>query len=144
MNARVHLKFIANFMTFNLKRLYLKLLRKNGVVERMKRTIEERIRCMLSHLKLPKSFWGEAVRTSIDLIKLSPSVPLKGDVPERVWIRKDVSYDHLRVFGYRSFVHILKDERSKLDFKAKPCIFLRYGHEKFGYMLLISAQKVQF
>ena len=28
----------------------------NGVVERMNRTIEERIRCMLSHSKLPKSF----------------------------------------------------------------------------------------
>ena len=39
---------------------------------------------MHSHSELPKSFWGEAMRTSIDLINLSPSVPLKGDVPERV------------------------------------------------------------
>ena len=30
----------------------------NGVAERMNRTIEERIRCMLSHAKLPKSFWA--------------------------------------------------------------------------------------
>ena len=135
MNARVRLKFISNFMTFKSKRLYLKLLIKNGVVERMKRTIEERIRCMLSYSKLPNSVWGEAVRTSIDLINLSPSVPLKGDVPKRVWTGKDVSYDHLRVFGYKEFVHILKDERSKLDFKARPCIFLGYSHEEFGYML---------
>ena len=28
----------------------------NGVAERINRTIEERIRCMLSHSKLPKSF----------------------------------------------------------------------------------------
>ena len=48
---------------------------------------------------------------------------------------KDVSYDHLRVFGCKAFVHILKDERSKLDVKVKPCIFLGYGHEKFGYRL---------
>ena len=40
---------------------------------------------MLSHSKLPKSFWGEAMRTLIDLINLFSSVPLKGDVPERVW-----------------------------------------------------------
>ena len=33
-----------------------------GVVERMNITIEERIRCMLSHLKLLKSFWGNAAR----------------------------------------------------------------------------------
>ena len=34
-----------------------------------------------------------------------------------------------------AFVHIPKDESSKLDVKAKPCIFLGYGHEEFGYML---------
>ena len=95
----------------------------NGVAKRMNRTIEKRIRCILSHSKLPKSFWGEATRTTINLINLSPSVPLKSDVPERVWTGKDVSYDHLRVFGCREFVHIPKDERSKLDVKATPCIF---------------------
>ena len=62
------------------------------------------------------------MRKSIDLINPSPSVPLKGDVPERVWTKKDVSYDHLRVFGYRVFVHI-----PKVDVKANPRIFLGYG-----------------
>ena len=107
----------------------------NGIVKRMNRTIEERVRCMLSHSKLPNSFWGEAMRTSIDLIKLSLSVPLKGGVPESVWTKKDVLYDHLKVFGCRAIVHIPKDKRSKLDVKAKPCIFLGYGHEEFEYRL---------
>nr|AAR96002.1 retrotransposon-like protein [Musa acuminata] len=62
-------------------------------------------------------------------------VPLKGDVQERVWRGKDISYNHLRVFGCKAFVHIPKDERSKLDNKAKACIFLGYGHEEFGYRL---------
>ena len=53
----------------------------NGVTERMNRTICERIRCMLSNAKLPNFFWGEAMRTTIDLINLSPSVPLNGDIP---------------------------------------------------------------
>ena len=135
MNTGVHLKVIANLIAFNLKRLYLKTPQQNGVDERMNITIEERIRCMLSHSKLPKSFWGEAMRTSIDLLNFSPPVPLKGDVPERVWTGKIVLYDHLRVFGCKEFVHIPKDERSKLDVKAKSCIFLRYGHEEFRYML---------
>ena len=39
------------------------------------------------------------------------------------------------MFGCRAFVHILKNERSKLDVKAKPCVFLGYGHEEFRYML---------
>ena len=69
------------------------------------------------------------------MINLSPSVPLKGDVLKRVCTGKDVSYDHLQVFGCRAFVHIPKDERSKLDVNAKPCIFLGYGREEFGYRL---------
>ena len=32
-------------------------------------------------------------------------------------------------------MHIPKDERSKLDGKAKQCIFLGYGEQKFGYKL---------
>ena len=76
------------------------------------------------------------MRTSIDLINLSLPVPLKGDVLERTWTRKDDSYDHLRVFGYKEFVHIPKGQRSKLDVKAKSCIFLGYDHEEFCYMLL--------
>ena len=90
---------------------------------------------MISHSKLPKSFRGEATRTSIDLINLSSSVPLKGHESKRLWTKKDVSYDHLRVFGYRAFVHIPKEERLKLDVKAKPCISFRFGYKEFGYGL---------
>ena len=35
--------------------------------ERMNRTIEKRVRCMFSHAKLPKSFWGEATKTTVDV-----------------------------------------------------------------------------
>lgn len=107
----------------------------NGVAERMNRTIVEKVRCMLSHSKLPKPFWGEAMNTAVRLINLSPSVPLNGDVPEKVWTGKEVSFKHLRVFGCRAFAHIPKDERSKLDGKARECIFLGYADEKFGYRL---------
>ncbi|PKI76595.1 hypothetical protein CRG98_002904 [Punica granatum] len=105
----------------------------NGLAERMNRTIVERVRCMLSQAKLSKSFWGEAMRTTIDLINLTPSVALDGDVPQQVWTGKKVSYKHLRVFECRASVHIPRYERSKLDAKAKQCIFLGYTHEEFGY-----------
>ncbi|PKI51292.1 hypothetical protein CRG98_028321 [Punica granatum] len=56
----------------------------NGLAERMNRTIVERVRCMISQAKLSKSFWGEAMRTAIDLINFTPSVALDGDVPQQV------------------------------------------------------------
>ena len=37
----------------------------NVVVERMNQTIVEKVWCMLKLAKLPKSFWGEAVNTTV-------------------------------------------------------------------------------
>ncbi|GKB48827.1 putative RNA-directed DNA polymerase, partial [Tanacetum coccineum] len=40
-----------------------------------------------------------------------------------------------------AFMHIPKDERSKLDVKTKPCMFLGYGQDEFGYRLYDLVQK---
>ena len=118
-----------------LEKTVLKTPQQNGVAKRMNRTICDRIRCMLSHVKLLKSFWGEAMRIVTDLINLSLLYPLEGDIPKRVWTRKFVSFEHLRVFGCRAFIHVPRDKRSKLDNKTKQCIFLGYSNEDFGYRL---------
>ncbi|GKV15798.1 hypothetical protein SLEP1_g26549 [Rubroshorea leprosula] len=107
----------------------------NGVVERMNRTIMEKVRCMLRMATLPKPFWGEAVNTAVYLINRSPSVSLNFEIPEKAWTGKDVGYSHLRVFGCKAFMHVPKEQRSKLDDKAIPCIFVGYGDEEFGYRL---------
>ncbi|GJV49100.1 retrovirus-related pol polyprotein from transposon TNT 1-94 [Tanacetum coccineum] len=113
----------------------------NGLAERMNRTLVERVRCLLSHAGLPVSFWGETLNTAVHVINLTPCVPLRFDVPDRVWSGKDVSYHHLRVFGCKASVHIPKDERSKLDVKNKPCVFLGYGQDELGYRLYDLVQK---
>lgn len=59
--------------------------------------------------------WVEASTIAVDLINISPFVPLDGDVLNIVWTWKDVSYGYLRVYGCRDFVHIQRDESSKLD-----------------------------
>lgn len=105
----------------------------NGLAERMNRTLVERVRCLLSQAKLPRYFWGEALSTVVHVLNLTPCVSLNFDVPNRVWSGKDVSYDHLRVFGCMAYVHVPKDERSKLDDKTKKCVFVGYGLDEFGY-----------
>ena len=70
-----------------------------------------------------------------DIVNLTPSVPLDGAIPEEVWTGKRASYNHLKVFGCRAFVHIPKDERAKLDAKTKECIYLRSPKDEFGYRL---------
>jgi transposase InsO family protein len=90
----------------------------NSLTERMNMTIVERVRCLLSSSKMPKHYWGEALLAGVYLIILSPSYPLQEDVPNRVFYGKEVSYDQLKVFGCKAFVHIPQDERSKLDSKT--------------------------
>lgn len=46
------------------------------------------------------------------MINLSPCV--FGDVPDKVWFGKEVSYNHLRVFGCKAYVHVPSDEQSSI------------------------------
>lgn len=85
-------------------------------------------------------FFGEAMKILIYLINHFPSVPLEGDILKNVWLKKNV-YEHLRVFGYRTFGHISKYERSKLDSKSRQCIFLDYVDEQLGIGYEIQLQR---
>ena len=108
----------------------------NGVAERMNRTIQDKVRTMLSHAALPHGFWAEAVMTAVHLINRSPNRSLGGGIPQEAWSGKPPSYAHLRVFGCEAFVHIRKEERNKLEPKSCKCIFLGYGDEgEMGYRL---------
>ena len=57
----------------------------NGLAERFKRTILERVRCMLLSAGLPKIFWAEAAMTVVYLINKCPSTALNFKTPEEFW-----------------------------------------------------------
>ena len=90
---------------------------------------------MLRMAKLPNSLWGEAVCTICYLINQSPSTPLDFEIPEKVWTSGDIPYSYMRVFWCKPFAHVPKGQRSKLDDKATPCIFIGYRDAEFGYRL---------
>ena len=101
----------------------------------------ERVRSLLSQSKLPKTFWGEALLIVVHVLNLSLCIPLQSDTPKRVWLGKNISYGHLWVFECKSFMHIPKDERSKLDVKTRQCVFIGYGQDQLGYRFYDSVQK---
>ncbi|RDX77794.1 hypothetical protein CR513_42027, partial [Mucuna pruriens] len=113
----------------------------NDLAERMNRTLIERVRCMLSKARLPKHFWGEALYTAVHVINLNPTVALNTKVLDKIWFGKDIKYDHLRVFDCKAFMHVPKDERSKLDMKTRQCIFIGYGHDEYGYKMYDPVEK---
>jgi hypothetical protein len=87
----------------------------NGVSERMNRTIMERARSMRLHVGFPLQFWEDVVDIFVYLINIGPSISLDGGIPEEAWIGKKVNYSFLKTFGCESFVHIDKENRTKLD-----------------------------
>ena len=96
----------------------------NGVSERMNRAIMERARSMRLHAGLPLQFWADAVDTAIYLINRGPSSALDGGIPEEAWTGKKVNYSFLKTFGCEAFVHIDKENRTKLEAKSKKCTFI--------------------
>ena len=105
----------------------------NSVAEQMNLTLVETVRSMLIDLKLPKKFWAECLLTAVYLRNRSPTKAVLEMTPFEAWYGHKPDVSHLRVFGCLVYAHIEKDERSKLDSKARKCILLGYGTETKGY-----------
>jgi hypothetical protein len=90
---------------------------------------------MLNGVGLVKEFWAEAVGTICYPVNQSPSSSLYEKTPHEVWIGKKTSLTHLKVFGCEAYVHVPKENRSKLDKKDEKCIFIGYKYGLKGYKL---------
>ncbi|KAI3727128.1 hypothetical protein L1987_66937 [Smallanthus sonchifolius] len=104
----------------------------NGLVERMSKTLLERVRCMLADSGLPKKFWAEAVCTAAYVINRSPSAALNKKTPIEVWSGRQVDYGNLKVFGSLDYAHI---SQGKLEPRAQKCVFLGYPEGVKGFRL---------
>jgi hypothetical protein len=60
---------------------------------------------------------------------------LDDKTPHEVWSAKKPSLQHLRVFGCDSYVHVPKENGSKLDKNDEKCIFIGYKDGVKGYKL---------
>jgi len=50
--------------------------------------------------------------------------PKDGDIPKEAWTSKKVNYCFLNTFCCEDFVHINKENRTKLEAKSKKCTFI--------------------
>ena len=113
----------------------------NGVSERMNRTLVEMMRSMLIDSKLPQRFWAEALSTAVYLRNRSPTKAVNGSTPFEAWTGDKPHLKLLRRFGCVAYTHIAKDERHKLDSKARKCILLGSGDSTKGYRLYDFSRK---
>ena len=90
-------------------------------------------RCLLFEKKLPKSFWAEAVYTSVYLLKRLPTKALKNKTHFKAWYGAKPIVEHLRVFGCICYIHVLVVKKDKLDQKVEIGVFLGYSNNVKGY-----------
>ena len=72
--------------------------------------LEKCVDC-LAHANLTILYWDEVMLMVVYLINSSPLVPPNGDVPQRVWTGRNISYQHMRMFRFLAYMHVAKDQR---------------------------------
>jgi transposase InsO family protein len=115
----------------------------NGVAERINKTLMEKSRCILCGVGLDQELWAEVVGIACYLVNISPSLSLDEKTPREVWTDKKPSLTHLNVFSCEAYVHVPKENMSKLDKKVE--IFIGYIDGLKGYKICsIETKKVVY
>lgn len=99
----------------------------NGVVERPNRTMIEMAGSFLKEMKMPNSFWGEAVRHSIYILNRLPTRAVSGVTPYEAWSGEKPHVGHIRVFGCVAYMKVPSINLRKLDDRSK--IMVNLGKE---------------
>ena len=96
---------------------------------------------MLSGVELGKEFWAEAMGTAFYLVNRSPLSALDDKTPQEEWTGKKPSLTHIKLFGCEEYVHVPKENRSKLYKKVDRCNFVGYKYGLKGYKIWILENK---
>ena len=90
-----------------------KTLEQNESAGRMKRTLVETVRAMLSDSKLPKKFWAKALSKASYIRNRSRKTEVQAMSLNKVRKGYKPYMKHLRIFGSSAKAHLPKDKRSK-------------------------------
>ena len=86
----------------------------------------EAVKTMIHDQDLPMHLWDEATRTTVYVQNILSHSALGFKTPEEMYIGKKPEVNHLKIIGFPVFVHITKEERTKLDPSEKKGIFVGY------------------
>nr|GFB49575.1 zinc finger, CCHC-type [Tanacetum cinerariifolium] len=96
----------------------------NGVVERKNRTVLSTTRSMMKAMKLPLTFWAEAVRHAIYILNRVPTRALEDKTPYKALYNRKPNLENLRIFGCTAYAKITTSHLKKLDDRSIPLIYL--------------------
>uniref|UniRef100_A0A2N9HHW9 Integrase catalytic domain-containing protein n=1 Tax=Fagus sylvatica TaxID=28930 RepID=A0A2N9HHW9_FAGSY len=106
----------------------------NGVAERKHKHLIQCALALLSQSNLPISYWSYAVSTAAHLINKLPTPLLSDKSPWESLFHTKPTLSHLRAFGCQCFPLLTPYNKTKLQPKSVPCIFLGYPFTSKGYV----------
>ena len=98
----------------------------NGVAERRNRTLKDMVRSMISHSTLPKSLWGEALKTTAYILNRVPTKAI-AKTPYELWIDINPSLNHLHVWGCPTKARPYRSNEKKLEPRIVSSYFIGYS-----------------
>ncbi|KAM1649269.1 hypothetical protein ACFX14_010564 [Malus domestica] len=104
----------------------------NGVAERRNRTLMDMVRSMICRVNLPKTLWGEAVKTANYLLNKVPSKAVES-TPFELWTTRTPSLNHLHIWGCAAEAKVYNPKGRKLDPKTASCFFVGYAERSKGF-----------
>jgi hypothetical protein len=87
---------------------------------------------MLNEKNLQNYFWAEAVAIIVSIMNRAPPIVVHGMTPKGKIIGNKLDVSHLEVFGCIAYVHVFYEKSSKLNPKAKKCVFIGYSLKQKG------------
>ena len=96
----------------------------NGIVERKNCHLIEVARLLMFTMGVPKYLWDEAVLMPTKMLKFATHLNTLLAIFPHICIFTSLP---LKIFGCTAFVHIHKQNRSKLDPQLEKCVFVRYS-----------------
>jgi hypothetical protein len=85
--------------------------------------------------------WTEVINITNYLVNISPTRANSGITPDQKYYGSTSRVDHLHIFGVVCFLHIPKENQSKLGSKSIKCIFTGYDDKSKVYKVFEPTRK---
>ncbi|GJS61779.1 putative ribonuclease H-like domain-containing protein [Tanacetum coccineum] len=114
----------------------------NGVAERKKRRLIEAARTMLADLKLPTTFWAEAVNTACYVQNRVLVIKPHNKTPYELFLGRKPALSFMRPFGCPVIILNTIDHLGKFDGKADEGFFVGYSTNSKAFRVFNSRTRI--
>ena len=108
----------------------------NEVVERKHKHLLEVTRALFFQSNLPLHYWADCVMCAAHIINRMPLKPIRHKTPYEVLQGIKPDFSMLKAFGCLCFASTLRKDRTKIDAREEPCIFIGYDLNQKEYKLV--------